>query len=961
MTRDYKSTVFLPKTAFPMRGNLPTREPEHLARWHALDLYNKLRQRSAGRPKFILHDGPPYANGHIHIGTAANKILKDVVNRSWQMLGYDAPYVPGWDCHGLPIEWKIEEGYRKKGQDKDEVPIDRFRGECRAFAEHWIGVQADEFRRLGVLGDWDHPYTTMTTAAEAQIVREIHKFLTSGSLYKGAKPVLWSVVEKTALAEAEVEYYDHTSTTVWVRFPVVRPGPEAAALDGAAVVIWTTTPWTLPGNRAIAYGAEIAYGVYRVEAVAEGARARVGERMVVATALGEATCAAAGITAWTLEAELPGAALAGTVCHHPLHDDGYDFEVALYAGDFVTTETGTGFVHIAPGHGEDDFFLCQRVGIVAPETVAEDGRFHDHVPLFAGRATYTADGRTGDANAAVIEAIEARGGLAGRDRLVHSYPHSWRSKAPLIFRTTPQWFISMASNELRARALAAIADTRWVPAIGQNRIQAMIEHRPDWCISRQRAWGVPIAIFVNKADQTPLADPTVLARIAEIFEREGSDAWFTRDAQDFLGNQYQADDFEQVRDIVDVWFESGSTHSFVLEHRPELGWPAALYLEGSDQHRGWFHSSLLEACGTRGRAPYDAVLTHGFVLDEQGRKMSKSLNNVVAPQEINDKYGADILRLWVVGTDYSEDMRIGDEIIKYQADLYRRLRNTLRYLLGALDGYTEAERLPAAEMPELERWVLHRLSTLDRLTRDSIAAFDFHTLFTALHQFCAVDLSAFYFDVRKDSLYCDAPGSTRRRAVRTVMAELFDCLTAWLAPVLCFTAEEAWLARPPGVSAASAAADDAADSVHLRRFPEVPAAWRNPALGARWERIRTVRRVVTGALEEDRAAKVIGASLQARPVVHVDAETKAVLDEVDFADVVITSDVELVVGAVPAGAFTLADVPGVGVERGHLAPGNRCERCWKILPEVGSNDAHPGLCGRCADAVTAIAAAGVPA
>jgi isoleucyl-tRNA synthetase len=947
MPRDYRPTVFLPRTDFPMRGGLPAKEPEMLARWERNGLYRTLRQTSAGRPPFILHDGPPYANGNIHIGHAVNKILKDVINRSWQMLGYDAPYVPGWDCHGLPIEWKIEEKYRAAGRDKDQVPILQFRAECRAFAKQWVETQSKEFQRLGVTGDWAEPYTTMTAPAEAQIVREIHKFLLNGGLYKGVRPVLWSVVEKTALAEAEVEYYDHTSTTVTVRFGVETPSrPDLA---GASVLIWTTTPWTLPGNRAVAYGHEMEYAVYRVDTVAEGSAAVVGERLVLCTALAEGIAAAAGITGWSQEVKFPGEALAGTVCRHPLRGHGYDFDVRLLPGDFVTTDTGTGFVHIAPGHGEDDFFLGRQHGVEVPETVAEDGTFLERVPLFAGRTVYTDAGKPGDANGAVIGAIAAVGGLLHRGKLVHSYPHSWRSKAPLIFRTTPQWFIAMDRNGLRETALKAIDDTRWVPGQGRNRIHAMISMRPDWCISRQRAWGVPIALFVRKADGKPLVDRAVLERIADIFEREGSDAWFARDPQDFLGEAHRKEDFDQVRDIVDVWFESGCTHSFVLEQRPVLRWPASLYLEGSDQHRGWFHSSLLESCGTRGRAPYDTVLTHGFVLDEQGRKMSKSLNNVVAPQQVNDQYGADILRLWVVGSDYSEDLRIGPEIIKYQADLYRRLRNTLRYLLGGLDGFSAAERLPVAEMPELERWVLHRLAELDTLVRSCIQDYQFHALFTALHTFCAVDLSAFYFDVRKDSLYCDRPESVRRRAVRTVMERVYACLTAWLAPILCFTAEEAWLARG-WQTEGEAAPGSEGDSVHLRLFPKIPAEWRDEALAARWDTVRRVRRVVTGALERARADKVIGSSLQAAPSVFVDAATASVLAGVEFQDVAIASGVRVVTESPPAGAFVLEDVPGVAVVA-DLASGQKCERCWKILPEVGESDGHPGLCRRCADAV----------
>ncbi len=940
---DYKSTVFLPRTDFPMRGNLPEREPEILKRWQELGLFRRLREQSRGREKFILHDGPPYANGHIHMGTALNKILKDVVNRSQQMLGKDANYVPGWDCHGLPIEWKIEERYRVAGKDKDAVSVVEFRRECREFAERWIDVQRKEFRRLGVEGDWENPYTTMAYAAEAQIVREIGKFLMNGGLYKGAMPVLWSVVEKTALADAEVEYHDHVSNTIYVAFPVIRSLVDA--LHGARAVIWTTTPWTIPGNRAMAYGEDVDYVVLDVRQASEGAAVRPDERFLIATDLRQAFEAAAGIEQAVPVWSGKGTSLAGTVASHPLRGKGYEFDVPLLPGGFVTTEQGTGLVHIAPGHGTDDWELGQAHGIDVPQTVDEDGRFLPHVPIFAGKRVLTAAGKKGDADPAVMEALAQSGALLAKDKLTHSYPHSWRSKAPLIFRNTPQWFISMATNDLRTKALKAIDDTRFVPPQGRNRLYAMIEQRPDWCISRQRAWGVPIAVFVNRKTGAPLRDQAVIDRIAAVFEKEGADAWFTSDPSRFLGNDHDPDDYEQVRDIVEVWFESGSTHAFVLEPRKDadLAWPADLYLEGSDQHRGWFHTSLLESCGTRGRAPYDTVLTHGFFVDEQGRKMSKSLGNVIAPQQIMKQHGADILRLWVVGSDYTEDLKIGADILKLHAEAYRRLRNTLRYLLGALAGFEERERLPAAEMPELERWVLHRLAELDAEMRRRCEAFDFHTLATALHNFCAVDLSAFYFDVRKDSLYCDRPDSPTRRAVRTVLDQLFSCLTAWLAPVLCFTAEEAWQNRRTG----------AEESVHLRLFPTIPAAWRDEALGLRWERIRALRRVVTGALELERADKRIGSSLQAHPILYASAEDRALLEGIDLAEIAITSAASLAAGLPPDGAFTLPELPGAGVVV-RPAKGGKCERCWKVLPEVGSRPEHPGLCGRCADAVASL-------
>ena len=936
MSVDYKATIFLPKTDFPMKAGLPQREPELLAYWADSDFEGARARISAGREKFILHDGPPYANGHLHIGHALNKILKDVINRTQQMLGKDVRYVPGWDCHGLPIEWKIEEQYRAKKMDKDAVPIVEFRKECREFADHWIDVQREEFKRLGVMGDWDHPYTTMTYAAEATIAGELGKFLMDGSLYRGSKPVMWSPVEKTALAEAEVEYYDHTSTTIYVRFPVIKA--SVPALEGAAIVIWTTTPWTMPGNRAVAYGAAIDYAVIEVTGVAENSMAKVGEKLIVAQALLEAFTEACGITTHEVKATLKGADMAGTICAHPLRGQGYDFDVPALEAGFATTDEGTGIVHIAPGHGADDWVLGMQNGVEVPQTVSEDGTYFDHVPLFAGEHVYKC-------NDHVAEVINEAGGLLGKGKLKHRYPHSWRSKKPLIFRNTAQWFISMETNGLRETALKAIDETRFVPASGQKRLRGMIADRPDWVVSRQRAWGVPITVFVDKNTGEPLRDQAVLDRITTAFKEEGADAWFASDPARFLGPDRNPDDYEQVTDILDVWFDSGCTHAFVLEDGPweDLSWPASLYLEGSDQHRGWFHSSLLESCGTRGRAPYDAVLTHGFVMAEDGQKMSKSIGNVVAPQDVISQYGADILRIWVVNSDYSEDLRIGPEIVKQQADIYRRLRNTLRYILGNVAEFDESERISdVAELPELERWVLGRLHGLDLSLRKACADFDFQPFFAELHTFCAVDLSAFYFDIRKDALYCDRADSAERRAVRTVLDILFDHLTAWLAPVLCFTAEEAWLARHPDRGPGN--------SVHLRTYPDVPATWADDVLNAKWSKVRSVRRVITGALEVARANKEIGASLQAHPVVYADADLRDAVADLDMATLCITSGITFADGDAPDDAYRLEDVAGVAVVI-EKASGEKCERCWKVLDEVGADSEHETLCHRCVDAV----------
>ncbi len=933
MTQDFRETVALPKTAFPMKANLPQREPELLARWEGLDLYRRLRADAAGRDRFILHDGPPYANGHLHMGTALNKILKDVVNRSQQMLGKDAAYVPGWDCHGLPIEWHIEQQYRKKGKDKDDVPIQAFRRQCRDFADKWIEVQKSEFKRLGVLGDWEHPYTTMSFEAEAGIFEELAKFLLQGSLYRGHKSVMWSVVEKTALAEAEVEYHDHTSHTIWVKFPVVET--SVPALQAAAVVIWTTTPWTMPANRAVAYGDDVDYRLVEVTVVGADSLARQGERLVVADALVDDVCAAAGIDAVRTVAAFKGRDLAGTVLAHPLRGRGYDYGVPMLAGEFVTTEQGTGLVHIAPSHGEDDFVLGARHGLEVPDTVGEDGRYTAAVPGFEGVHVF-------EAHEPVIEALIDAGALLARGRMVHSYPHSWRSKAPLIFRATPQWFIAMdGEDRLRATALDAIERTRFVPAAGANRIRGMVESRPDWCVSRQRAWGVPIAVFVHRASGEVLRDAEVCARIAAAFRAEGADAWWTRDPRDFLGPERDPAAYEQVTDILDVWFDSGSTHATVLERRPELKWPASLYLEGSDQHRGWFQSSLLESCGTRGRAPYDAVLTHGFVVDPLGRKMSKSLGNGIEVQDLLKQYGADIARLWVVSADFTEDIRIGDEILKRQADAYRRLRNTLRFLLGNLHGFGAAERVEPHEMPQLERWILHRLTELDRLVHAANAAFDYDRLYQALTTFCANDLSAFYFDVRKDCLYCDPLDGPRRRAARTVLDILFDTLVRWLAPVLVFTCDEAWTTR-----------HGTDDCVHLHRFRAVPTAWRDDALAAKWARVRDIRRVITGALEIERRDKRIGASLEAKPTVHLTPADLALVADLDLAELAITSGVAVSEAPAPAEAFRLDDVEGVAVVPG-LAGGELSKIAWAADGAVSAE----GLCERCEAAVAAWRAA----
>jgi isoleucyl-tRNA synthetase len=1025
--RDYAETLFLPKTDFPMKAGLPELEPRLLKRWAKLGLYKRLRKAAKGREKFTLHDGPPYANGDIHIGHALNKILKDTVVRSQQMMGRDANYVPGWDCHGLPIEWKIEEKYRAAQKNKDDVPVVEFRRECRAFAEHWKGVQCEQFKRLGVEGDWDNPYTTMSYDAEAVIAGELMKFAQNGSLYRGSKPVMWSVVERTALAEAEVEYHEHTSPTVFVKFPVLssslpagegqgeggqskarsaNPSPGAARPplpvgEGASVVIWTTTPWTLPGNRAIAFSRKIKYGAYRVTEAPEDNWAKPGDVLLFADALAENAKKAARIDVWERIADINPA---GLVCRHPLHESGYDFPVRLYEGDFITDDTGTGFVHIAPGHGADDYglFIDNKRQFAAdgiedvPHTVQPDGHYFPHVPLFGGanpKRVVDDNGSFGKlddmayANAAVVQALKDAGALLAMGRLRHQYPHSWRSKAPVIFRNTPQWFIALdkpvkvkgvkPDRTIRELALAAIGDTAFYPEAGRNRITGMIENRPDWVVSRQRAWGVPITVFVHKETGEMLPGPTsviasakaphpdplpmgeggaqrrvrgkdinaeLVKRITDAFAAEGADAWFAEGARErFLGGLVDdPEHWEQVTDILDVWFDSGSTHAFVLEKRRDLGWPAALYLEGSDQHRGWFHSSLLEACGTRGRAPYNAVLTHGFILDEKGEeKMSKSKGNALSPQKVMETSGAEILRLWVASSDFENDIRFGPSILQAATDSYRKLRNTLRFLLGALAHFEADARVERGDMPELERWVLHRLVELDAQVRAAYAEFDFRRVFTVLFNFCTTDLSAIYLDIRKDAMYCEPYSSVKRRACLTVLDETFARLTAWLAPILCFTTEEAWLTRYPNEKG----------SVHLRTFPDTPDGWRDEALAGRWERFWAVRSVITGALEIERREKRIGSSLEAAPVIYVeDKKLAALAKTVDWAEIAITSTATLKTSKAPAEAFRLDSVRGVAIIPA-LAEGRKCARSWRITKDVGADPEFLDITPRDAAAV----------
>ncbi|MET0271175.1 MAG: isoleucine--tRNA ligase [Sphingomonas sp.] len=948
--KDWRDTVFLPQTPFPMKAGLAAKEPAILAKWAADDLYGTLRVQRAGRERFILHDGPPYANGDIHMGHAMNKVLKDIIVRSQSLLGKDAPYVPGWDCHGLPIEWKVEEQYRAKKLNKDEVDPVQFRAECRAYAEKWVAVQRAQFERLGVQGDWADPYLTMKYEAEAAIVGELLKFAESGQLYRGAKPVMWSPVEKTALAEAEVEYEDITSTQIDVAFEITEsPIPE---LIGAHAVIWTTTPWTIPVNQAIAYGPEVEYvllecsGMFAQDPQSDGSiretdtRNQEPIRVIIAEQLLRSFRERSGLGCANVERRLSGADLAGAVARHPMHALGGYFARPrpFLPGDFVTTDAGTGLVHMAPDHGEDDFELCKANGLDPVFAVEGDGKYRADWAWLGGQGSVI-NPKFNAPDGPICTALRETGALlAASADYRHSYPHSWRSKAKLIFRATPQWFIPMdrpvapAAGEggnaatLRETALDAIERTRWVPERSRNRIHAMVAGRPDWVISRQRAWGVPIALYVNRATGDYLRDEAVNARIVDAFKAGGADAWFTADHQALLGDAYSAAEHEPVTDILDVWFDSGSTHAFVVEARYGNGARANLYLEGSDQHRGWFQSSLLESCGTRGRAPYDAVLTHGFALDGQGRKMSKSIGNVVDPLKIVGESGADILRLWVASTDYFDDVRIGKEVLSGTSDTYRKLRNTFRYLLGALDGFTEAERVDPADMPDLERYVLHLLARLDETLRGATNEFEFTRYVTELTTFANNDLSAFFFDIRKDSLYCDAPDAPKRRAYRTVLDTLFHALVRYAAPILCFTAEEAWGTRYPD-----------GGSVHLLEWPEVDAGWADARLAEQWAEIRALRTLVSGEIEPKRRAKELGSSLEAAVTIGLaDARDRPFANSADLAEIFIVSDV----GITDATQHAVAVV--------HRTDRRKCGRCWRHLPEV-TNDGD--LCGRCESVV----------
>ncbi|MDC0215790.1 isoleucine--tRNA ligase [Candidatus Pelagibacter sp.] len=893
-----KQNINLPKTAFSMKANLPIREPEILKHWEKIGLYNELRKANAGKEKFILHDGPPYANGNIHMGTALNKILKDIIVKFHQMSGKDSVYVPGWDCHGLPIEWKIEEQYKKNKKNKNEVPITEFRKECRLFAEKWIDVHKIQFKRLGVVGDWENYYSTMSFDAEAQIVRELGKFLKQGSLYRGFKPVLWSTVEKTALADAEVEYQDHTSDTIYTSFSVKKSNIND--LIGTEVVIWTTTPWTIPANKALAFNQNLEYFLIQIDDEGD----YKNKKIVIAKKLLESVIKDCDIKSFKEIKKFKGKDLEGTICNHPFLDIGYEYEIPMLDARFVTTEQGTGIVHCAPSHGPDDFNLCLNHGIKAIETVDGDGKYTKNVFLFEGTHIFKA-------NPIVIEKLKEQKKLLSSGKLVHSYPHSWRSKAPLVHRATPQWFISMESHSLRKTALKAIDNTKFYPSKGKERIRSMIETRPDWCVSRQRVWGVPLPIFVHKKTKEILVDDKVIENIASIYEKEGSDCWFSDDPTRFLGENYNISDYDKISDIVEVWFDSGSTHSFVLEKRNDLKWPASMYLEGSDQHRGWFHSSLLESCGTRGRAPYDSILSHGFVVDGKGLKMSKSLGNVIAPEDILKKYGADILRIWVASSNYEEDLRIDNSIIEQHAESYRKIRNTFRYLLGNLnDNFQSIDltKLDLNNLPELEQFMLHKVHRLNENFENYFHIYDFHNLYKELLNFCTVDLSAFYFDIRKDTLYCDNKNSEKRKSCIKVLNIILESLLKWFAPILSFTTEEIFLLVAKHQK-----------SIHLEKFIEIPNNYKNKKLEEKWVKLKKIREICNVSIEAKRASKEIGSSLEANLIINLDENLLKLTNGIDFSELCITSNAKI--------EKSFSEEVSVKTIK---AEGQKCSVCWKI-------------------------------
>jgi isoleucyl-tRNA synthetase len=927
---DYKATLNLPKTSFPMKASLSQREPEILKKWQEAGLYEQIRKSSKGRPLFILHDGPPYANGHIHIGTALNKILKDMVIRSRQMDGFDAPYVPGWDCHGLPIEHNVDQELGAKKKDMNQIEV---RKQCRAYAEKYIAVQKGEFKRLGVMGEWDDPYLTMKRGYVATIAREFGKFAVDGSLFKSKKPIYWCSTCQTALAEAEVEYHQRTSPSIYVKFPL-QPDIDGdfPSLKGKKVnlVIWTTTPWTIPANLAVALHPALEY----LAISASG-----DEVFILAQGLVEDAMEAMGIGEYEILAQLNPKTLEHKMCSHPL----YDRQSVVILAEHVTLDAGTGCVHTAPGHGREDYEVGLSYGLDIYSPVDDKGRFTEDVVFFAGEFVF-------DANSAVIAKLAELGRLVSKGSIEHTYPHCWRCKEPVIFRATEQWFISMEKAGLRQKALSCIDQVAWIPSWGRDRIYGMIENRPDWCISRQRSWGVPIVAFYCKRCGTCLITGEIVRHVANIFEKHGADIWFEADSSVLLPEgtvcpECQAEKFEKEKDILDVWFDSGVSHTAVLEGRDYLRWPADMYLEGSDQHRGWFHSALLIAAGTRAKAPYESVLTHGFVVDGKGEKMSKSKGNVIAPSEIIDRYGAEILRLWVAASDYQDDIRVSEKILKQLTDAYRRLRNTSRFILGNLGDFDRGtDAIPYARMVDIDKFALHCLQDIVKRTRAAYESFEFHTVYHSLYNYCTLDLSAFYLDILKDRLYTSPAISTARRSAQTALEIIVDTVTRLMAPILVFTAEEVWVYMPNR--------NDRPSSVHLSQLPQVNDAFVDSELAKRWESILTLRGEVSKAMEEARSEKKIGHSLDAVVTLSLPEQFSEAVKPTteELRTVFIASKVSIVSTGTLDGAYQSTKIPGLAV-RIDSAPAEKCERCWVRDPSVGANEIHKTICTRCVNAL----------
>ncbi|MDR3030933.1 MAG: isoleucine--tRNA ligase [Holosporales bacterium] len=916
-----KDTVFLPKTSFPMKGDLANKEPLMVEEWEKSNIFSQVREVSKNRKKFILHFGPPYANGSIHMGHALIGILKDAVTKSYQMLGYDVPLVLGWDCHGLPIEWKVEEDYIKQGKKREEVPIVEFMAKCRGFAEKWKNIQKEEFKKLGIIFDFENPYSTMDKESEAIICEKFFEIVKKGLVYRGKKPVMWSVVEKTALAEAELEYHDKVSDAIFVKFPIAKT--DLNILKDAFAIIWTTTPWTIPGNRAIAYSEDFDYVLIEHN----------GEKYLIVESRLDTFSIEGNIQNYSIVEKVKGKDLIGTICHHPLRNIGFSIEVPMLPADHVTDDTGTGLVHTAPAHGLEDFMLGEEYDLPIENVVNADGTLSEALPYFKGEHVF-------QVNPKIIDELQKSGNLIHSYKITHSYPHSWRSKAPLIFRTTTQWFISI--SKIREKLLSEIDKTKWFPNGYVNRIRSMVENRPDWCISRQRIWGVPIALFINKKTNGILEDDEVFNRIVETFKNEGIEAWRAKSDSYFLGAKYDPNDFIKVSDTLEVWFDSACSHHYVLEKRPDLSWPADLYFEGSDQHRGWFQSSLVESVCVKNQAPYKNVATNGFVLDKNGRKMSKSIGNVISPDDVINKFGTDVLRLWVLNSDYSEDIRIGDEILIRQQDVYRRFRNTIRYLLGVTSDYKEENEIQYEKLLELEKLILHNLYELDFLLRSSLEEYNFQRFYSALHNFCSNELSAFYFDIRKDVIYCDRLDSHIRLSCLSAMNKIFLHIVHWLAPVLSFTAEEAWMHYP---------LNREKKSVFLNTFPAIPSNWSNALLLEKWNIIKEARKVITSTLETERFAKVIGSSLEAEILVYVnDRNIYETLSSIDLSEISIVSKATIVNAQKPANVTTSENINiGVIVKK---ADGVKCDRCWKISENVLDKETEYGivkLCERCAE------------